>query len=652
MSQQFNYLFTPFKIGNVTVKNRICTSAHGSLLADKDHILDERYIEYQRARAKGGAGLLIAGMFDIMFNCRSLIGQMEIFDERVVPMLRKLSDAVHAEGTRIFAQISHNGREADTELTRMPTWAPSPIPDNSWFRAVPKEMDHEDIQAAIAAFARAAEHAKAGGLDGVELHGASGYLIGQFISPSSNKRTDEYGGTFEKRMRFALEVIDAVRERVGDDFVVGVRIPGDELAQGGNGPQEMVKVAKRLEETGAIDFIHTGLPFYEGIFGVGFGMHLPLGMNTPYAAAFKDAIEIPVINTGRINDPILAEKILANGQADLVGMTRALISDPELPNKAREGRLDEIRYCIACDQGCLGQVFKQKPMSCLQNAAVGREKEIGTIERAAQKKKVMIIGGGLAGMETARVARMRGHDVVLYEKEQELGGQVSLAAKVAARAEFGNSARYLIKQMKILGVKVNLGAEATVQTVEQENPDVVVVATGSEPVRPTVPGADQANVVNVRDVLLEKVPFGPNVLVVDGGESHWEVLSTAEFLADKGCKVELISPVLFVGDQLVSTADLVPYYVRSRKKGIVLTPNTVLSRIEGTTVTVSDVYGGGERRIDGIDTVVMATGNSAVNHLYKALKASGRALHSVGDCLAPRKAMDAIYDGYVLGRVL
>lgn len=652
MTQQFNYLFTPFKVGNITVRNRICTSAHGALLADKDHILDDRYIEYQRARAKGGVGLIIAGMFDVMFNCRSLIGQMEIFDERVVPALRKLADAVHAEGTKLFAQISHNGREADTELTRMPTWAPSPIPDNSWFRAVPKEMEHEDIQAVIAAFAKAAEHAKAGGLDGIELHGASGYLIGQFISPSSNKRTDEYGGTFEKRMRFVLEVIDAVRERVGDDFVVGVRIPGDELATGGNGPEEMVKVAKRLEDTGAIDFIHTGLPFYEGIFGVGFGMHLPLGMNSPYAAAFKEAIEIPVINTGRINDPIVAERILADGQADLVGMTRALISDPELPNKTREGRLDEIRYCIGCDQGCLGQVFKQKPMSCLQNAAVGREKEIGTIERATQKKKIMIIGGGLAGMETARVARMRGHDVVLFEKEQELGGQVRLAAKVTARSEFGNSARYLIKQMKILGVNVNLGVEVTTETVGQENPDAVVVATGSVPILPEVPGVEQPNVVNVRDVLLEKVQIGKNVLVVDGGQSHWEVLSTAEFLADKGSKVELISPVLFVGDQLVSTADLVPFYVRSRKKGIVLTPSTVLVKIEGTTVTVADVFGGGERRIEGVDTVVMATGSSAVDQLYKALKGSGPTLHSVGDCLAPRNAMDAIYDGYVLGRVL
>lgn len=651
MSANFEYLFTPYQIGSVTIKNRICSSSHGTLFADKDHILDDRYVEYQRTRARGGAGLIIAGMFDVSFNCRSLIGQMEIFDPKVVPMLQKLGDALHAEGTKVFAQLSHNGREADTDLTRMATWAPSAIPDMSYFRAVPKAMEHEDIQTVVKAFATAARHVRQGGLDGIEIHGASGYLVGQFLSPSSNKRTDEYGGSVEKRMRFLYEIIDAIREEVGDDFVVGVRLPGDELVKGGNTIDGMVDIAKRLDERGDIDFVHTGLPFYEGIFGVGFGMHTPLGLYTQYAAAFKEAIDLPVINTFRINDPVQAEKILANGHADLVGMTRAMISDPEMPNKAKAGRLDEIRHCIGCDQGCLAQVFQQKPMSCLQNAAVGRELEIGRLDPVVKKKRVLIIGGGPAGLEAARVARTRGHDVVLFERDQQLGGQVNLAVKVPIRTEFGGMVRYLSRQMEILGVDIRLGCEASLPTVLAESPDVVIVAAGSEPLAGDFPGAQQANVITVRQLLSGSAAIGDKVLVVDGGDSHWEVLSTGEFLIDQGKQVELISPVLFVGDAIATTSDLTPYYRRVRSKGLVLSPNTVLQSLSGNTAVVLDVYSGTERQID-VDNVVLSLGNVPSNALYYQLKGQVSELHMIGDCLAPRKAMEAIHDAYQLARLI
>lgn len=652
MSDQFRYLFSPLQIGNVTVKNRIYFGPHGTMFADQDHILDERYIEYLRARAKGGAGLIIAGMMNVMFNCRHLMGIQEIYDERCVPMLKRMGEAVHEAGAKIFVQIAHKGRETDIELTRLPSWSASPN-HSSTFRNIPKEMEVEDIKTVVNAFGRAAGFAKEAGLDGVEIHGASGYLMAQFMSPFTNKRTDEYGGSLENRLRFPLEVIDAIREATGDDFVLGMRITGDDLLPGGNTAGDMQEIAQHLESTGKIDFLHIGGAFYEAIFAIGCGMQVPLGLYSPYAAAFKEAVDLPVFNDFRINDPVQAEKILADGQGDMVGMIRGLIADPELPTKAREGRLEEIRYCIACDQGCFGRVFgKSKPMACTQNAVVGFEKEIGTLPPAQPKKKVLVIGGGPAGMETARVARLRGHEVVLYEKEAELGGQVNIAVKAPLRSEFGGITRYLTKQMEILGVRVMLGVEVTPEIVAGEGADAVVVATGSLPTKLPVPGADQENVVSVMDVLQERVPIGRKVVVVDGGEGHWQCCSVAEYLAEQGKEVELITSMLFVGAELATTGDLVPFYMRAEKLGIVLSPNTALKSISGTTVSAWRVYAQKERLIEGVDTVVMATFNRANNALYRSLKGRVKELHATGDCVAPRRAIDAIYDGYNLGRTI
>ncbi|MBU4037126.1 MAG: FAD-dependent oxidoreductase, partial [Proteobacteria bacterium] len=481
MEGQFNYLFTPIKIGTKTIKNRIYFGPHGTMFADKDYIMDDRYVEYLRARAKGGAGLIIAGMMTVMENARDFAGIQEIHDKRVVPMLRKLAEAVHNEGATVLVQLCHTGRESDPELSRLPAWSPSAIPSCAMFRDVPKEMEEEDIHEVVRAFKRAASFIKEAGLDGVEIHGGSGYLPQQFMSSITNIRTDEYGGSLENRLRFPMEVIDAARNAMGNNLILGIRLSGDDFIPGGNGIDDYKEIARQFEATGKIDFIHVGGPFYEGIYGLGMGMQVPLGFYTPHAVGFKEVVDLPVLNDFRINDPVQGEKILADGQGDMVGMIRALIADPELPNKAMEGRLEEIRSCIACDQGCIGRVFKGKSMTCLQNATVGLEQKIGTLAPVSAKKKVLIVGGGPAGMETARVARLRGHEVILYEKEKKLGGQVNIAVKAPGRAEFGGITRYLVKQMELLGVKVNLGVTATSELVAKENPDAVVIATGSNP---------------------------------------------------------------------------------------------------------------------------------------------------------------------------
>ncbi len=652
MEGQFKYLFTPFKIGPMTVKNRIFSSAHITQLADQDNILDDRYIEYQRNKAKGGLGLTICGMMNVMPNSREFLFIQEVYDEKVVPKLKLLAEAVHEQDCKILAQLVHVGREMDVEISRQPSWAPSPIAPTVVFHDVPKAMEVEDIKRLVKTFGISAGFAKKAGLDGIELHAASGYIFEQFMSPYSNKRTDEYGGDMDKRLRFLLEVIDSIRETAGSDFVLGLRIPGDELVPGGYTINEMKQVAEKLEKTGKVDYLSISAPFYEVMMTMGTGMQTPLGLYASQCAQFKEAVDLPIMTAFRINDPIQAEKLLADGTMDMVGMARALIADPELPNKAREGRIDEIRSCIACNQGCLSRIFKQKPISCLQNPEIGREKDLGALEAAKTKKKVVVIGGGPGGMEAARVARLRGHDVVLYEKENELGGQVNIAVKVPTRKEFVGCIRYRIKQMEILGIKVNLGIEATPEIIENENPDAVIVATGSTPNIPPLPGADQNNVLSVHDVLLEKADTGEKVLVVDGGEGHWECCSVAEYLVEMGKKVEIITPLMFVGQELVTTTDLTAFYMRMRLRGVVFSPNTVIKEISGNTVVVLDIFAFSERTIENVDTVVIAMGNQANNQIYFNLKGKVKELYMVGDCLSPRKAIDAIYDGYTIGRSL
>lgn len=652
MEAQFKYLFTPFKIGPITVKNRIFSSSHLTQLADQNHLLDDRYIEYQRNKAKGGLGMTICGMMNVMPNSREFLFIQEIYDEKVVPRLKLLAEAVHEQDCKVLAQLVHCGRETDIEISRQASWAPSALAPSVVFHDTPKAMEIEDIKTVVKAFGISAGFAKKAGLDGVELHGGSGYLIEQFMSPYSNKRNDEYGGDMDKRLRFLLEVIDSILESAGSDFVLGLRMPGDELVPGGYNIDEMKQIAQKLEDHGGVDYLSITAPFYEAFMAIGTGMQTPLGLYAGQCAQFKEAVDLPIMTAFRINDPIQAEKLLADGAMDMVGMARALIADPELPNKAKEGRIDEIRSCIACNQGCLSRIFKQKPISCLQNPETGREKELGPMETAKTKKKVVVIGGGPGGMEAARVARLRGHDVVLYEKENELGGQVNIAVKVTSRKEFGGCIRYRIKQMEISGVKVIIGTEATPEIIEKENPDVVVVATGSTPKIPLLPGADQKNVVSVHDVLLERADIGEKVLVVDGGEGHWECCSVVEYLVDMGKKVEIVTPLMFVGQELVTTTDLTAFYMRMRPRGVVFSPNTVIKEISGNTVVVLDLFAFTERTIEDVDTVVLAMGNQANNQIYYDLKGKVKELYAIGDCLSPRKAIDAIYDGYNIGRSL
>jgi mycofactocin system FadH/OYE family oxidoreductase 2 len=671
----YKYLFTPLQIKTVEIKNRIYPAAHSH--GYEDHIENygipgEKEYYYQVERAKGGAGLLILGEQIVHPTSGDTGGLREIphgYREEIVPRYKQIADGVHAYGTKIFSQISHVGVQASGDLQDdlQQVWAPSNIPGFLSF-AHAKEMEIEDIQEIIKGFAKAAQNAKDGELDGVEIHGAHGYLPHQFLSPVSNRRQDEYGGDLRGRMRFLLEVVEGVRDAVGEEFVVGVRINADDFMSGGITIDDAKEVSKILEESNKVDYISVsaGTLWTARSAGPMISTYLyPLGFLSPYSGAIKQVLKkTPVFSVGAINTPEQAERILADGQADMVGMTRALIADPELPKKAREGRTEDIRGCIRCLQGCLLRAASSVPMSCVHNPAAGREKRlgIGTLKPVKKRKKVMVIGGGPAGLKVAEIAALRNLEVVLYEKEDYLGGQVKMASIAPLRQEFGEIARHLEVQVKKLGVEVRLSQEADEEIVKAEDPDAVVVATGCVPIRSLfvtdqfkelmIPGIEQENVISVWDVLREKETTGKKVVIVVNTDAHPRNVVIADYLADdKDREVEIITSARSVFPKRVHPFEISGLARRIREKGIITHLSRQVKRIDGDKVVIQSKDG--ERDlISDVDTVVWATGAKANDSLYFKLKGKVEELHRVGDAVSPRWVDFAIWEGEILGRSL
>jgi len=654
MGSQFKYLFSPLKIGTVEVPNRISFSAHLTNFAENS-LPSERYVYYLAARARGGAGLIITEEQSVHPTDKAYEKLIEAFRPEVVPAYRRLTRAIHQYETKIFAQLNHNGQQSSGVYSRLPVWAPSAVPD-VLFRETPKEMEKEDIQEVIEYFCRSAIHAKEGGFDGIEIQFGHSSLARQFMSPLTNFRKDEYGGSFENRLRFPRELLSAIRKAVGKDYTVGIRLCADEMIPGGLTIDDAKRIAKIFEEEGLIDFVDLSLSTFYNLYLVGGSMHMPLGYAVPLSASIKEVVSLPVFATGRINDPLLAEKILAEGKADMIGMVRAQICDPNMARKAKEGRLEEIRYCVADNQNCYGRVGLGRPIGCVQNPIVGNEKEEDelSIPPARWKKKVMVVGGGPAGMWAAKVAKMRGHDVTLYEKEGVLGGQLNIAIRGAGREELGVIVRNERNQLRVLNVPVVLGFEVTTEFVLKERPDVVIVATGSVPKRCPVPGCEGDRVFNVWQVLKGEAPLGESVALIDYEGDH-KSTSTAEYLADLCKKVQIITPSLYVGADLGPTQDLFLSRHRLMKKGVGFVTDFAVMEIRGTDIYGFNVYTNEWYTLSGFDTVVVAMGNEANDALYLSLKehfldGTLKELYRIGDCVAPRKADMAIYEGYKVGR--
>lgn len=650
MQGQFKHLFSPLKIGQVVVPNRASFSAHLTNFAE-DCLPSERHVHYLAARARGGAGLIITEEQSVHPTDRAYEKLIEAFKPEVIPGYKKITRAVHEYETKIFAQLNHNGQQCSGALSKLPVWAPSPVPD-VLFREIPKQMEIEDIQEVIQYFCKSAVHAREGGFDGIELQFGHSSLARQFMSPLTNFRSDEYGGTLENRMRFPLELVAAVRKTVGDDFTMGLRLCADEmLPWGGITLNDAKEIAKILAASGAIDFMDLSLSTFYNLYLVGGTMHMPLGYAVPLAAGIKEVIKLPVFATGRINDPALAEKVLANGQADMIGMVRSQICDPNLMNKTKEGRIDEIRYCIADNQGCYGRVGLNRPIGCVQNPFVGNEQLEDELRFPATKwkKRVMVVGGGPAGMWAAKIATLRGHSVTLYEKEQNLGGQVAIAMKGAGREEFGVIIRNERNQLQRLKVPVVTGQVVTPEFVIAQAPDAVIIATGSKPKGCPVAGCNGPRVFNIWQVLKGEADIGDRILFIDY-DGHHQATSTAEYLADLGKKVHIVTSALFVGSELGPSQDLYLSRQRLMQKGVSFTSNFAVIEIRGTVVHGLNVYSNEGQVFSDFDTVVTAMGNEVDDSLYYALKGRVQELYRAGDCVAPRKVDMAIYEGYAAGR--
>jgi len=650
LNVDYHYLFSPIRVGPVMLRNRIVFPAHLTNYA-VNNLPASRHAYYYGERARGGAGLIITEEQSVHPTDLAYEKLIDAYDPKVIPGYRKITYEVHRHGAKVFAQVNHNGQQASSTFSRLPVWGPSSIPD-PMFREIPKAMEQEDIDEVIRGFSLVAGHVKKGGFDGIEVQGSHSSLLRQFMSPLTNERTDSYGGSFENRMRFTVEVLTALRRVTGKHLALGIRLSGDELVDGGLTLKDMKKVAAYLCELKLVDFINTSIANFHNLFMVEGSMHVPLGYSTHLSAGFKEVADVPIFTAGRINAPAQAERILASGQADCVCIARGQICDPEFSRKALEGRQEEIRQCIACNQCCAARIGLNRDLGCMQNPVSGREELYRqyTPVKPQDQKKIMVVGGGPAGMEAAKEAARRGHRVTLYERDSFLGGQINILTKVPNREEFSDVIRNQTIEMKKYGVEIQLNTEVTTELVEQEKPDAVIAALGSEAGQCYLPGTDQPHVITFYEALGGR-ETGDHVLILDEIGFH-QATSTAEFLSYLGKQVTIITAGLYVGPDLMPTMDLPLWYRRALDQGIELITDSIIRSINENSVTIFNHYSGKETILKEIDTVVLVTQPAAREDLYHELKGKVSELYRIGDCLAPRRVEHAIFDGFRVGRTI
>ena len=655
---RYRYLFSPLRIGPITVRNRIVFSAHLTNYA-ADGLPTEQHAAYYEARAAGGAGLIITEEHSTHPTDWPYEKLIHGFHREVIPGYRRITDAVHRHDVPILAQINHNGGQASSMYSRLPVWAPSPVAD-PLFREVPKAVNTREIAEIVAGYGLVAGHCAEGGFDGVELQCSHSSIVRGFLSGATNMRTDQYGGSLENRARLLIEIVAAVREAIGPNRALGVRLCGDELIDGGTTITEAVEIAKLVEATGQVDYINTSIGVATAtLFMIEASMHIPPGYALFIPNAIRQEVDLPVVGVGRFKDAIQAERALADGHCDLVGAVRAQIADPDFARKAQSGEHDDTRLCLSCNQECVGRMGLNRWLGCIENPRTGRE-AIAIALTPARRKRVMVVGAGPAGMQAAIAAATQGHDVVVYERDQVAGGQVRWAASVANRAELGDIVRNQLNELRRLDVKLAYGHAVDASFVAAERPDAVIVATGADPARPYWAPGDDDRIVDVLDVLQGHASpaAGERVVIVDELGFH-QATSVAEVLADRGCIVEIVTPGMVVGQDLGITLDMEGFCIRAAAKGIVLTPDSV---VMGWTAAAELTASQGElsvlHHVSGrmltisADWVVLAVPGTPADGLYRDLRSAGVDVHRVGDCIAPRRVHSAVVDGQRIGTSL
>ncbi|QNG55525.1 mycofactocin system FadH/OYE family oxidoreductase 2 [Pseudonocardia petroleophila] len=617
------------RLGPLTLRNRVVFSAHLTNYA-VDGLPTAQHAAYYAARAAGGAGLVITEEHGVDPHDRPYEKLIHSCAD-ALPGYRAITDAVHAHGAAVLAQLTHNGGQSSGMYTRRPVHAPSPVPD-PLFREVPVELDAAGIARIVDGYAETAARCVAGGFDGVELQGAHSSLVRQFLSPATNRRTDAYG---RDRDRFLVEVVAAVRAAIGPDRVLGVRLCGDEGIAHGIGIDDAVATARVLRDGGHVQYLNTAIGVATStLYLVEASLRFAPGHALSIPAAIRRAVDLPVIGVGRFTTPADAERALAEGACDLVGVVRGQIADPAFASAP-------VRACVGCNQECVGRVGRNRWLGCVVNPRAGREAV--ALPAPGVPKRVLVVGGGPGGLRAAATAAARGHRVVLCERDTATGGAVRLAAAAPGRAEFGNVVRDLLAGCRAAGVEIRTGTDVDAAYVDREAPDVVVLATGARPRLPDwARGTD--GVVDVRDVLSGKVTSTGSVLVYDELGFH-QAPAAAERLAAEGGTVEIMTPGLVVAQDLGTTLDVELFHRRAHAAGITLTTDRVVTAAaDGPEVTVLHHTVGSveQRRYDLVVTVVPPEPDDA---LWTALRDGPRPVHRVGDCLAPRRVHAAVVEG-------
>lgn len=644
-------LFSPINIGKMEVKNRIVMAPMTTNWAPEDGTISQKMIDYWEARAKGGVGLIIFEVVTVDGAFPYILQTVGLWDDKLIPSFKKFVDAMHVYGAKVAPQISHPGPESFSWLKGVQPVGPSPVVCKTHGQ-ICRELAFGEIKPIVEQYGEAARRAREAGCDAVEFHAAHSYMLaGSFLSPLRNKRTDAYGGTIDGRLRFLLEVMASIRAKAGRDFPVILRISGDEHLPGGRDIRDTQYIAPKLVKAGVDAFHISGGMVPDLFWRILPCIGAPPGLNVPAAAAVKQVVDVPVMVVGKITDPRLAEDILDKGQADMIVMGRALLADPELPKKAAEGRFEDIAPCTSCGLGCLRTQLTYEPMTCVINPTVGREKEMA-ITPAAKPKKVLVVGGGPGGLEAARVAALRGHQVTLYEKEAKLGGQLNLAAIPPMKQELSKWIIYLCVQVEKVGVRVELNKEVTPELIKEMKPDVVVVATGGECLVPPIPGVDGPKVIAGTAVLKGEVAISRGkVLIIGGGMVGCEL---ADMLADPGYNQTTGRTAVTIVEMLADIGlDIIPQtrmllLPRLQEKGVkVITSATVKEVLEDGVVITRD---GQEETIRGMDYIILACGTRLVDELSQKIKDKVAEVYVIGDAKEPRKALEAIAEGSEVGR--